>query len=82
MAPLEGNRDVTASSKAYAHLSPTPTQKHRVQNMFHAHHRHSTVHFAPSRGRGAPNTEPLGKPLNSAMSSSVVVLLMLKLCLG
>lgn len=37
MAPLEGNRDTTASSKAYVHLSPTPTQKHKVQNMFHAH---------------------------------------------
>lgn len=37
MVPLEGNRDMTASSKAYVHLSPTPTQKHKVQNMFHAH---------------------------------------------
>lgn len=37
MAPLEGNRDTTASSEAYVHLSPTPTQKHKVQNMLHAH---------------------------------------------
>lgn len=37
MAPSEGNRDTTASSKAYVHLSPPPTQKHKVQNMFHAH---------------------------------------------
>lgn len=37
MAPSEENRDMRASSKAYVHLSPTPTQKHKVQNRLHAH---------------------------------------------
>lgn len=37
MAPFEGNGDTTAPSKAYVHLSPTPTQKHKAQNMLHAH---------------------------------------------
>lgn len=37
MAPSEENRDTRASSKAYVHLSPTPTQKHKVQNRLHAH---------------------------------------------
>ncbi|KAK4825961.1 hypothetical protein QYF61_003530 [Mycteria americana] len=37
MAPLEENRDTRASSKAYVHLSPTPTQKCKVQNRLHTH---------------------------------------------
>lgn len=76
MAPLKEHRDVRASSKAYVHLSPTPTQKRKVQNKLHTHIIViARVQSAPRQGRGFSPTELLGKSQNSITSSFVVLLL-------
>lgn len=77
MAPSEENRDTRASSEAYVHLSPTPTQKHKVQNRLHTHIiviAMAEYGLLPGREAGFATTELLGKSQTSVTSSFVVVL--------
>jgi len=81
MAPLEENRDIRASPKAYVHLSPTPTQKHKVQNRLHTH----IIVIATAEHGLLPGREGSLQPLSTqanlkTVTSSVVVVLPHRSC--
>lgn len=63
-APLGENRDTPASSKAYAHLSSTPTQKYKAQNRPHTHTIVITTAEYSLLPGGAEGLQPLSTQTN------------------